>query len=209
MGLGAGAEEHSVHLPEVLLHLQNILGGNLPDDLVGLGVDHLDHGLPAVLVHAERELALDRLGHLVEVFHHALKVLGIHGGRPFRLARLRRLRRSNRCDRRLALHLTNTACTPVRLGTHAPAYALRDISIHIITYFPGEESGGTPDSKPLSLLLEQRQYGLGQGIGLGDHGDTGLLQDLGPGQVGRFRREVGVLDAGTGTGEVLGGHAQI
>ena len=53
------------------------------------------------------------------------------------------------------------------------------------------------DTAPPALqsALQQGQHLLGQLVGLRDHGGAGLLQDLCPGQVGGFLREVGVQDA--------------
>ncbi|KAG1543427.1 hypothetical protein G6F50_013991 [Rhizopus delemar] len=43
--------------------------------------------------------------------------------------------------------------------------------------------------------LQQAEHVLRYLVGLGQHGRTGLLQDLGAGQLGGFLGEVGVLDA--------------
>ena len=68
-------------------------------------------------------------------------------------------------------------------------------------------SGGRPRTAPLNpdclLLLEQRQYVLGQRVRLGEHRDTSLLQDLPASQVGRFSCKVRILDSRTGSREVF------
>ena len=46
-----------------------------------------------------------------------------------------------------------------------------------------------------AFLLEQRQHALRDLVGLGHHGSSSLLQDLGAGKIGRFRGKVGVLNA--------------
>src|SRR6185369_12252488 len=46
-----------------------------------------------------------------------------------------------------------------------------------------------------SLPSEKSKHSLWSGVGLGQGGDAGLKQDLRLGEVGRFRRQVGVTDA--------------
>src|SRR5690242_19884596 len=55
----------------------------------------------------------------------------------------------------------------------------------------------------LPLLLQQLQHALRGGVGLRQHRDTGLLQDVRAGHVGRLGREVGVLDLAARRVEVL------
>jgi hypothetical protein len=44
---------------------------------------------------------------------------------------------------------------------------------------------------------------------LGEHGDAGLLEDLGAGEVGGFAGEIGILNTGTCGGDVLGAGCQV
>ncbi len=56
------------------------------------------------------------------------------------------------------------------------------------------------------LALEQAQHVLWQGVGLGQHGRAGLLQNLGAGQVGGLGGAVGIHDAAArGFGAFVGG----
>ena len=50
----------------------------------------------------------------------------------------------------------------------------------------------------LMQLAQQGQHALGQLVGLGHHGGTGLLQNLRAAQVGGFCSEVCIGDAGLG-----------
>ncbi len=43
--------------------------------------------------------------------------------------------------------------------------------------------------------LQEAEHVLGDLVGLGQHCRAGLLQDLGPGEFGRFLGEVGVTDS--------------
>ena len=52
-------------------------------------------------------------------------------------------------------------------------------------------------------LAEEPQCGLRNGVGLPEHGRTGLLQDLEARHVGRFHRKIGIHDPATGSGLVL------
>ena len=53
------------------------------------------------------------------------------------------------------------------------------------------------------LAFEQLEHALWQLVGLGHHRRSSLLQDLGPRQVGGFHREVGILNSGAGSAQVL------
>jgi hypothetical protein len=50
------------------------------------------------------------------------------------------------------------------------------------------------------LLLEEAQDGLGDLVGLGEHGGAGLDEDVGAGVLGGFLGDVDVFDAGAGGG---------
>lgn len=65
--------------------------------------------------------------------------------------------------------------------------------------------GGKPSdsTKGLRQLPQQGQHTLGQLVGLRHHSGTRLLQDLGTGQVGSLRGEVGVLNPATRGSQVF------
>ena len=64
---------------EPFSQLEDLLGGNLPDQLFGSGINHLDHSLPAIVVNAELELPFYLLGKLVQVFDDLLDGLLVNG----------------------------------------------------------------------------------------------------------------------------------
>ncbi|KAG0921464.1 hypothetical protein G6F32_015092 [Rhizopus arrhizus] len=57
--------------------------------------------------------------------------------------------------------------------------------------------------------LQQAEHVLRYLVGLGQHGRTGLLQDLGAGQLGGFLGEVGIADAAARGRQVLRGGLQV
>src|SRR3546814_7668458 len=74
------------------------------------------------------------------------------------------------------------------------------LSTSAVTHVRGQKQMGAgmpAGAHPRGLALEQAEYVLRRGVGLGQHRGTGLLQNLRAGHVRRFRRVVGVLDPRT------------
>src|SRR5476649_332284 len=59
------------------------------------------------------------------------------------------------------------------------------------------------------LATQQRQHAVRQRVGLGQDRRAGLLQDLAARQVGRFRREVGILNPALRCRQVFAGRLQV